>query len=363
MRLPDFILRRLPARPSTRAFWRAALARKDSSLWEALHGYIYLRSPRLYIRIGMGRGKAARMLQEPLYKLGRLLGWWGEDAGKRFADTYHAKVMPVEQARRFLDVGRPLDLEVPEKVLPYPMARRILRENPGDIALFDCPCRGTVEKPCLPLDVCVIVGQPFVDFALEHHPGKARRVSVEEALEVIRAEHERGHVSHAFFKEAVLGRFYAICNCCACCCAAMQTHRRGVPMLASSGYVCTADEKRCIGCGECARACPFTALSLRRDEVRPAAPAKKSVPPAALHLSAASEEGASPAIRGVPVPTAGSADRAIPRPADDPRSPRGLRKVVIDRELCLGCGVCTSKCPKDALRLERDPSKPEPLDI
>ena len=35
----------------------------------------------------------------------------------------------------------------------------------------------------------------------------------------------------------MLGRFYAICNCCKCCCGAMQAHLNGVPMLASSGYV------------------------------------------------------------------------------------------------------------------------------
>jgi hypothetical protein len=25
-----------------------------------------------------------------------------------------------------------------------------------------------------------------------------------------------------YYKDAMLGRFYAICNCCACCCGAMQ---------------------------------------------------------------------------------------------------------------------------------------------
>jgi ferredoxin len=29
----------------------------------------------------------------------------------------------------------------------------------------------------------------------------------------------------------------------------------------------------------------------------------------------------------------------------------------------MGCGVCVSKCPRDALSLIRDASKPEPLEI
>ena len=63
------------------------------------------------------------------------------------------------------------------------------------------------------------------------------------------ASHKRGHVSHAFFKEAVLGRYYAICNCCSCCCGAMQAHREGVPMLASSGYLAALEADNCLHCG------------------------------------------------------------------------------------------------------------------
>jgi ferredoxin len=29
----------------------------------------------------------------------------------------------------------------------------------------------------------------------------------------------------------------------------------------------------------------------------------------------------------------------------------------------MGCGVCASTCPRGALALVRDPSKPEPLDV
>ena len=36
-----------------------------------------------------------------------------------------------------------------------------------------------------------------------------------------------------YYKDAMLGRFYAICNCCSCCCGAMQAHQHGTPMPAS----------------------------------------------------------------------------------------------------------------------------------
>lgn len=83
----------------------------------------------------------------------------------------------------------------------------------------------------------------------------------------------------------------------------MQAWRHGIPMLTSSGYVSRMEGKECIGCGVCAGACPFGALSVSD---------------------------------GV---------------------------VVVDGARCMGCGVCVSRCEQGALSLARDPSKGEPLEI
>jgi dissimilatory sulfite reductase (desulfoviridin) alpha/beta subunit len=151
--------------------------------------------------------------------------------------------------------------------------------------------------------VCLIVGEPFAGLVLEHHPGKSRRITQAEALEILQAEDARGHVHHAFFKDAMLNRFYAICNCCACCCGAMQAQRHGSPMLISSGYVAQVDQELCLGCGECESICQFDAIHV----------------------------------------------------------PNGLSEV--DEAICMGCGVCVEHCPNAALSLLRDYSKGEPLEI
>ena len=101
----------------------------------------------------------------------------------------------------------------------------------------------------------------------------------------------------------MLGRFYAICNCCSCCCGAMNAHRNGTPMLASSGYVAAVDSELCAACGLCVDECPFAALALNHDQ------------------------------------------------------------VSVDWPACMGCGICVPKCPQEAISLRRDPAKGEPLEI
>jgi hypothetical protein len=229
-------------KPSTRAFAEEARRTPGYSRLDWLHGYVYARWPYLYIGIGKGEHPLARILGPVVRVLGRLLprGEDGSDQGT-FADGYHGKVMPLEAAIQLVTVQEDMDLGDLEQIIPYPVARDIVFRNPDHIVVLDCPCRAARSEPCEPLDVCLIIGEPFASFVSEHHPRRSRWISSEEAAEILRAEDERGHVHHAFFKDAMLGRFYAICNCCACCCGAMHAHRHGTPMLASSGYVARLD--------------------------------------------------------------------------------------------------------------------------
>jgi len=288
-------------RPSTRAFFQEARRTPDYSLFDRLHAYIYLRWPYLYIGLGTREHPLARLLAPLVQVLSRLFP--GDPAGPTFADGYHGKVVPLEEATRLITIKEKVDLTDLEHIIPYPRARDIILRNPDHIVVLECPCRAARPNPCLPLDVCLIVGEPFASFVVEHHPQRSRWISPQEAEEILQAERERGHVHHAFFKDAMLGRFYAICNCCSCCCGAMQAWNNGTPMLISSGYVSRIDAEQCLGCGLCIEYCQFGALSM--------------------------------------------SDAA----------------AAVDADLCMGCGVCVSQCPEGALYLVRDASKSEPLEI
>lgn len=291
-------------KPSARAFFKEALRTKGYSLFNFVHIFFYGMFPYLYIGVIKGDlwpGKLA----------GRIISFWQKvfppkppEPGRiSFADTYHGKVVPLSTAKQLVSVKENLQVSYPEQVIPYKLARELLLHDPTHITVIDCPCRVSKKESCKPLDVCLIVGEPFAGLVAEYHPRRARRISQEEAAQIILDEEQRGHVHHAFFKDAVLGRFYAICNCCACCCGAMQGQRNGTPMLASSGYICRVDPTDCLGCGSCVDVCQFNAIHMKH----------------------------------------GFAE--------------------ISDSLCMGCGVCTSHCPSGALALELAPWKGVPMTL
>lgn len=304
---------KMAGKPKRKWFWRSQASNdfyeeartvSDYSWFDFLHGYVYGRW--IYLYIGIGRGE--HWLSGVFRFVVKIVSWFRpkpdpDAVTHTFADTYHGKVVTPQAARQLVMVQEDVDLGDLEQIIPYTMARDIVLKNPDHIVVLDCACRSSSPNPCLPLDVCMVIGEPFASFVIDHHPGRARWVTQAQAVEILEAEHERGHVHHAFFKDAMFGRFYAICNCCSCCCAAMDSFRRGSGMLASSGYVARLDSGECIACGECEEACPFGAIEVDGDV------------------------------------------------------------AIVDEAVCMGCGVCVSVCSEQALTLARDASKSPPLEI
>jgi len=255
-----------------------------------IHGYIYAKWSKEYI------GSLIKIVFPLSPK------WLKKLIGKK----YHSKVLTLPQAEAIIkhDHHTHLHTHDLEKIIPYPIARNLILNGPPDIAIYECPCRHNRKNPCQPTRVCMLVGQPFVDFVLEHKPNESERVSKNEALEILRAEHKRGHVHTAWFKDLCLDRFFVICNCCKCCCGGIEAMlKHHVPIMVSSGYSAHVDTKKCIGCKICEETCPFGAVKI---------------------------------ING---------------------------KSTIDTNKCMGCGVCIDKCPQKAISLYLDKNKPLPLEL
>lgn len=259
--------------------------------FKTLHLYVYLRWYNKYVKI---------LIKYIIPFFARLLG----KKGRKLASNHqHSKVLTPESAKAIVTINREIPLHDLEQVIPYKAARNLILNSPPEIAVTECPCRHAQQNPCHPTQVCMIIGQPFVDFSLEHNPQNARRITQEEALELLRTEHKLGHIHTAWFKDSMLGRFYAICNCCRCCCAGIETMlKHDVPVIVPSGYVAQIDLERCIACGRCEEACNFDAIELNK------------------------------------------------------------RSTVI-WEKCMGCGVCVGQCPNEAISLKRDERKGIPMDV
>jgi ferredoxin len=272
--------------PSTLAFMKEGGVKRLLN-FEGLHGYVYGRWTSQYVDA---------LVNQITPRLG--------PRGKKWIrDRYHGKVLTHDQAQAIIAIEEDIEQRDLEQIIPYAKARDLVLKGPPDVAAYECPCRSYNDNNCGPSQVCMAVGQPFVDFVIEHHPGSARRLTTLGALDMLREEHERGHVHAAWFKDAALGRFYSLCNCCSCCCGGIKTMLQyDSPIVASSGYVSEVDEMLCNACGDCEAACPFQAITVN------------------VH-------------------------------------------AVVGWEKCMGCGVCEGQCTQDAITLVRDEAKGIPLDV
>ncbi len=273
-------------RKTTWAFMKAQ-GLKNNLNFKSLHSYIY-----------------GRWTKEYIYALRNIILPKSDERGRqKWADKYHGKVITHDQARAVITLNRDIPLHDLEQVIPYPTARNIVLNGPPDVVAYECGCRNSKQNHCSPSQVCMVIGKPFTDFMVDHHPEKTRRLSQAEALDLLEQEHERGHLHSAWFKDVCLNRFYSICNCCKCCCAGTESmNKYGMKFLTSSGFVSQVDASKCNACGTCEKICHFNAMSIGET-------------------------------------------------------------ALVNWDKCMGCGSCEVKCPNHAILLVRDEKKGLPFDV
>lgn len=127
-----------------------------------------------------------------------------------------------------------------------------------------CSCRASrsnLGDGCghLAEDMCIQMGK-----GAEHYirTGRAREITREEALEIIKRAEENG-LMHDMVNIEEAGESAAICNCCACACFGLRVGLMyGARDAIRSNFVAEIDESKCVACAQCVEVCPGNALKL-----------------------------------------------------------------------------------------------------
>jgi hypothetical protein len=90
------------------------------------------------------------------------------------------------------------------------------------VALGPCTCRNTFRNCDNPIDAEILLG-PTRHILLEAMPHDSHEITKEAAKDILRDCHRRGLI-HTILK--CRGDFYAICNCCSCCCVPLRLSKQ-----------------------------------------------------------------------------------------------------------------------------------------
>jgi len=181
-----------------------------------------------------------------------------------------------------------------QEALAYQKVSAII-ETGQSFRVVDCVCKkeeGLLGKPCKKsIEVCMAIA-PVPGYFEQFSAGRV--ISKDEAYQLLDRVEEEGMVHLAFNVQT--GQFY-ICNCCKCCCGVLRSiNELGIPasLVINSHYYAEKDADSCTECGICAdERCQVNAIVEDEGEYR------------------------------------------------------------FVKEACIGCGLCISTCPNEAIKLVR----------
>jgi len=206
---------------------------------------------------------------------------------------------------RVIDVDQQL---VPDKsqVMAYQDVEQIIKDYgrfENNIAIMPCTCRLTSmmlkESPeCnATVENCMAFGAAAHYVVAE---GIGRNVTVDESMDILRQAEKEGLI-HLSANTVDKNGF--ICNCCACCCGVIgpSIKMNRLDNFEKTDYVPVIDHDACTKCKKCINICSFHALLYRTGE----------------------------------------------------KEDKSEDRVIVREDACIGCGVCASNCPEDAISLKK----------
>jgi len=202
---------------------------------------------------------------------------------------------------RLIEVNETLQPDQ-SQILTYQDVEKIIQETgEGNIAVVPCTCRTmSMMLKSAPqcertVENCLVFGIP-AKFVVDE--GIGRYITVEETLAILKQAEKEGLVH---LTQNTVDRQGFICNCCTCCCGILSTAVKYNywDIFQKSDYVPVIDDEKCKKCKKCVDICQFYALTYKSGETK----------------------------------------------AED--------KIRVREEVCIGCGICASNCPQEAIHLKK----------
>ncbi|MBR5267699.1 MAG: 4Fe-4S binding protein [Lachnospiraceae bacterium] len=158
-------------------------------------------------------------------------------------------------------------LESKQKTIPAGEVKKLLEKYKDEIAVMNCFCRQYKNindmDPCnqgLPLETCMSLGAISTQIV---ENGGARRVSYEEAVEMLDDFEKKGCIHTTFHHANDANKDeMVICNCCTDCCLMYNSWREGsLSKIYTRSFFSPKmlDESKCVGCNICGKYCPTEA--------------------------------------------------------------------------------------------------------
>ena len=176
-----------------------------------------------------------------------------------------------------------IDMKVQDHMVkpPVELVKEAIRKSSYRVIMNSCACRKIEGCTDYPHDVgCMFLGKG-AKAAVEHKSG--REATVEECLDHVDKAIAAGLSIGTYFVEIEeycwgfqdedIPDFIAFCFCCPCCCHEIKFENIAKGELKHllyqySGYSVDPIKYKCIGCGECVKACPRNQLKLVNGKVQ-----------------------------------------------------------------------------------------------
>lgn len=199
----------------------------------------------------------------------------GDIDQQTLSELYHQYITVEEDFMRDLVLGGKTQMgrifvqesqlqdEYALEVLDYERATNVI-DTSEHAGVSMCYCRHKNEHlgtACdAPMGICMTFNTTAATL-IKH--GHARSVSKEECHDLLQLARNNDLVQ---FGENVRSRVNFICNCCGCCCEALNAIRRfGVAQTICSNFITAIAITKCIGCGKCAKICPLSAIEIKEN--------------------------------------------------------------------------------------------------